>query len=247
MNKAKFIRRSICYLDVDIISYEQIIKKIEYYIEMNYKRRVIIAINPEKIINSTKDDQLKKFINGSDILIPDGIGIVIALYLLYGIRTKRITGVDLFHRIIRISKDKKYRIFIYGSKEYINKIAVRRIEERVPGIQIVGKSHGYVADYEMPKLIDKINQSKANILFIGLGSPRQEKWIARYIDCLDVNVCMGIGGTLDTIAYNKLRSPVMIRRLGFEWLWRLIMEPSRIRRQIKLLYFLVLLAKCNLK
>ena len=106
------------------------------------------------------------------------------------------------------------------------------LAERFPGLKIAGRANGYVKDEEMPGLIEKINESGAAVLFVALGSPKQEKWFAKYKDKLPhVRVVQGIGGTLDTIGGTVKRAPEFWCRHNLEWLYRLLSEPKRIARQ----------------
>ena len=102
----------------------------------------------------------------------------------------------------------------------------------------MGRSNGYVRDDEIDELINSINQSNADILFVALGSPKQEMWIQKYMPMLNVKVCQGIGGTLDAITGRTRRAPALFQRLQLEWLYRLIIDPKRVRRQAVIPYFL---------
>jgi N-acetylglucosaminyldiphosphoundecaprenol N-acetyl-beta-D-mannosaminyltransferase len=134
--------------------------------------------------------------------------------------------------ICNLSAKNGYKIFIYGSKEDVNKASVQKLLKIYPKLNIVGRSNGYVKNEEMERLINKINESKAEILFLALGSPKQEKWYMRFKNQLNtVRVVQGIGGALDVIAGNVKRAPEAWQKLGLEWLYRLISEPKRIRRQ----------------
>jgi N-acetylglucosaminyldiphosphoundecaprenol N-acetyl-beta-D-mannosaminyltransferase len=138
------------------------------------------------------------------------------------------------------AQNQGYKIFIYGATEEVNKGAVKKLQDRFPSIDIVGHCHGYWPENKMDQLLQQINDSGAQILFLALGSPRQEQWIAHYRDQLNtVRVCQGIGGTLDVINGNVKRAPDLYCRLGLEWLYRLIAEPKRIIRQRVLPLFIV--------
>jgi N-acetylglucosaminyldiphosphoundecaprenol N-acetyl-beta-D-mannosaminyltransferase len=111
------------------------------------------------------------------------------------------------------------------------------LRQRHPGIEIVGREHGYVSDADMPSLIDRINASRAHVLFVGLGSPRQERWLEEWLPSLDVRVCQGVGGSLDAISGAVPRAPLLFRRMGLEWLYRLTTQPHRAGRQVRLARF----------
>lgn len=198
----------------------------------------IVAVNPEKVMAAREDKDLLAFLEASDLLIPDGIGVVKAARLLGLAHMTRVAGSDLMPAICGLIAEKRFKIFIYGSKPEVNEKSRIILKERYPGLKIAGWSHGYVPDDEMDRLVEKINDSGADILFVALGSPKQENWLAQYGPELNVKVSQGIGGTLDTITGNVKRAPATLRRLNLEWFYRLLDDPQRARRQAVLPHFL---------
>jgi N-acetylglucosaminyldiphosphoundecaprenol N-acetyl-beta-D-mannosaminyltransferase len=234
-------RISILNIWVDPLTREEALNRVEKYLIQGHRPHLVFAVNPEKNFSIIKDHLLYNTFKSADLLIPDGVGIVIAARILYGIRISRVPGVEFMESLCELAAGKGYRIFIYGAKEDVSRKAVENIRMRYPSVQIVGRSHGYVEQKEMPSLIQRINESKAEILFLALGSPKQEKWLANYAEDLRyVRVCQGIGGTLDTIAGNVKRAPDIWCRLYLEWLYRLISGPERIKRQWVLPLFAVM-------
>jgi N-acetylglucosaminyldiphosphoundecaprenol N-acetyl-beta-D-mannosaminyltransferase len=155
-----------------------------------------------------------------------------AAKFLYGVALKRIPGVEFMHDICNLAAKKKKSIFLYGSREVVNRAAAAALRLKYPQLRIAGRSHGYVTESEMPNLVQRINHSGAEVLFLALGSPRQEKWFASHaLELSNVKVCQGIGGTLDTIAGNVRRAPALWQKWSIEWLYRLLCEPKRLRRQ----------------
>lgn len=197
----------------------------------------IVAVNPEKTFAIQRNRQLEEFVEDASLLIPDGIGVVLAARFLHGARIGRVPGADLMQEICRHSAEKGQRLFIYGASEEVSRDASNVLRRRFPGIMIVGRSNGYVPPEEMEDLIDRINDSAADILFVALGSPKQEEWMKRHGPMLKVSLCLGIGGTLDTIVGKVKRAPKPFQRLGLEWLYRLLRQPSRARRQATLPLF----------
>lgn len=229
MNKIKRVR--ILDVPVDNIDMTFCLKYISALIKKNTTGNYILAINPEKIIVLQKEYHLKQVFENAALLIPDGIGVVLAMRWLFSFPVKRIPGADLMQNICKIAAKKGHKIFIYGSKEQVNKKAVEKLNTLHPKINIVGRCNGYIREEKMDKLINKINSSEADILFVGLGSPKQEKWIQEYLPRLNVKVCQGIGGTLDTITGDTKRAPWYFQKAGVEWFYRLIKDPKRFRRQ----------------
>jgi len=197
----------------------------------------IVCANPEKVYQIRGVVWLRQFFEAADMVIPDGIGIVVAARLLYGRKLKRVAGADLMQAICVIAPARNYRIFIYGSSEITNRQAVEVLRLRHPGIDIVGVQHGYFPPEKMDDLILRINEAAPDILFVGLGSPRQEMWIQQYLPKLRVKVIQGIGGTLDVVAGKVRRAPAWMQAAGMEWFYRLLCQPSRIWRQLQLARF----------
>jgi len=217
---------------VDPLTMDQALERVVTFVQRGNRAHAIFASNPEKNYSVPKDAALYEIFRDADMLIPDGIGVVLAARLLYGAQIGRVPGVELMERICRLSAERGFRIFLFGAREEVNREAEQVLVERYPGLVVAGRSSGYVTDEQMPELIDRINTSRADILFIGLGSPRQEQWYARYRDILTtVKVCQGIGGTLDAVTGKVKRAPEMWCRLNLEWLYRLLKEPSRLHRQ----------------
>lgn len=200
----------------------------------------ILAVNPEKVFVLREDAFLRDFFQHACLLIPDGIGMVKALGILHGVKISRVPGADLMQNICAEAPTRGYRIFIYGAGEEVNARACAILEQRHPGIRIVGRANGFVKPDEMPELIARINASQADILFIAMGSPRQEKWMSEHAgELTTVRICQGIGGTLDTIVGTVKRAPLAWQKLGLEWFYRLLCQPSRFKRQLRCLKFAV--------
>ena len=141
---------------------------------------------------------------------------------LLGLPARRVAGAELMPGICRLARDRGWRVFVYGSREAVNREAVRRLKERFPRLAVAGRCNGYIAEAEMPRLVQEINDSAADILFVALGSPKQEQWMAQWLPHVRVKICQGIGGTLDTIVGNVRRAPWLFRVAGLEWFYRLL-------------------------
>lgn len=232
-------RLKILNVWIDPVDMEQAIAKVKYYLNGGGNGpRIIYAVNPEKNYSVPKTPELHRAFEEADLLIPDGIGVVLAARILYGAKLSRVPGADLNAAIWSLAVQKGYRIFVYGAKEEVNRKAVETIRLRHPGIKIVGRANGYLEKEKMSELIADINRSRAEILFVALGSPKQEIWISTYKDTLrHVRVCQGIGGTLDTIAGTVKRAPKIWQRFSAEWLYRLLSDPRRFKRQKMLFIF----------
>lgn len=230
-------RLRILNLPVAAISMNEALRLIDDRVRDGHRAACIVCANPEKVYAVRSNVGLGRFFEEAELVIPDGIGVVLAARVLYGAKLMRIPGADLMQQICAASAEKGYRLFIYGSSERVNRAAVETLQSRYPGINIAGRSPGYVKQGEMGDLVRRINESGADILFVGLGSPRQELWMQQYVPKLNVKVCQTIGGTLDTIAGAVKRAPRWMRGAGLEWLYRLLRQPWRVSRQINLVRF----------
>jgi N-acetylglucosaminyldiphosphoundecaprenol N-acetyl-beta-D-mannosaminyltransferase len=182
----------------------------------------------------------------ADFLIPDGIGVIIGLKLFYGRttgRAVRVTGISLMRSLLDSADRSRRRIYVFGGSPQVNSGAAAWICARYPGLVLAGREHGYIVEDRYQALIQEINSLDIDILFIGLGSPRQEKWIHRHKNELKTRICMGVGGSLDVIAGKASWAPRWIQRAGLEWLYRLFREPGRLRRQMALPRFALELLK----
>lgn len=197
----------------------------------------ILAVNPEKVIRAQGDNKLLEQLRGANLLIPDGIGVVLAARLLGLGYAERVPGSELMPKICERAASKGYTVFLFGANQEVNARVVTTLQDRYPGIRITGSHHGYVTEEEMPSVIAYINKCEADILFVALGSPNQEIWMSRYLHGLNVKVCQGVGGTFDVIAGRVKRAPVAFRSLHLEWFYRLLSQPSRIFRQTALPMF----------
>ena len=242
-------RLKILDIWVDPVDRKQAIKRVRGFLA-GQKPCCIFAVNPEKNFSVPKDPALYDVFKHADLLIPDGIGIVLAARLLYGVTLSRVPGVEFMKEICRLAQQESKSVFLYGAREEVSQQAAERLQLEFPGLRIAGRSDGYIPESKMAELVQSINDSGASILFLALGSPRQEKWFASHAaELKNIRVCQGIGGTLDTIAGRVNRAPAFWRHFSLEWFYRLLSEPKRIGRQKVLPIFafrvLLTMAKSN--
>lgn len=240
-------RLNILDTQVDVVDMAGALDFVDHYVATAHKPGCILAVNPEKVYALRENPFLKGFFQNATLLLPDGIGMVYAMKFLAGKKVTRVPGADLMQNICARSAKNGHRIFIYGSAEEVNRGATEELLRRYPGINIAGRANGYVKPEEMNNLVEIINKSKADILFVALGSPRQEKWINDYLPKLQIKLAQGIGGTLDTIGGNVKRAPAIFQTLNLEWFYRLVSQPSRAGRQRVLPLFVWEVVKTKLK
>ncbi len=208
--------------------------------------QAVIAVNPEKVMSARKDSILLDQMMRAGLLIPDGIGVVWLARWKSGREVGRVTGSDLMPRICALARDRGYRIFLYGGQEEVVERVATRLCERFPGLQIAGIQDGYLPETRMETLVERINESRADIVFLALGSPKQERWMSRYLPRLRVKLCQGVGGTFDVIAGTVNRSPEFFQQVHLEWFYRLMTNPARVIRQQALVHYVLLVMKHHL-
>lgn len=235
MKKERILGFDVCTEDV-----EQLIKNIfEDY--KNQEQTFIVNINPEIIVSNYKNQELKEILNKQKYQIPDGAGIVWASKKKNGKIKERIAGIDLMVKLCQKAQEHNSKIYFYGSKDGIAEKAAQNLKEKYPEINIAGVSNGYCNEEEV---IKEIKNSKTDILFVGLGSPKQEEFIIKYKEELpNVKIIMPVGGSFDVISETKKRAPKWMIKMNIEWLYRLIKEPKRIFRQVKLFKYIKLVRK----
>ena len=235
-------RVDVLGVPVDCVDMESALSRVEKIIAGN-KPQTVLAVNPEKVMFARENDMIMRSLKNAGLLIPDGIGVVLAVSLLKREYISGVPGADLMPAICSLSAKKGYRIFLYGASPKVNEKTVKFIREKYAGIQISGFQHGYIDDANMDHLIHKINASKTDVLFVALGSPRQELWMAQYLGQLNIKVCQGVGGTFDVISGEVKRAPLIFRKAHLEWFYRLMAQPKRLFRQTALPRFAWLVFK----
>lgn len=188
-----------------------------------------VVINPEKVCFAKADTEFNAIVRKGHIHICDGMGTAVAIRLINGWRIPRITGVGLFFKLVETAQKESLSVFLLGAKPEVNQKASKVLRERYPKLRIAGRHDGFFKDAD--EVVWQINASGAHMLFAALGSPRQERWLAEHLDAINVTFCMGVGGSFDVLTSNVKRAPAFFQRTGTEFLYRLICEPSRWRRQ----------------
>lgn len=218
---------------IDNMDMSSAVSRIDGFIKSG-SPHLVLTPNPEIIMAAQKDKELMEIINSADLGIPDGIGIVAASKILRTPLPERVTGIDLMLNILELAKQKNYSVFLLGSAPGVAEQAAKNLQ----GVKIAGTHDGYFKDADDSRIVELVKNSKADILFVGMGAPRQEKWLAKHYKEMGAKVNMVVGGSMDVISGKVSRAPEITQKLGIEWLWRLAKEPKRIKRQLNLVRFL---------
>jgi N-acetylglucosaminyldiphosphoundecaprenol N-acetyl-beta-D-mannosaminyltransferase len=198
----------------------------------------ICTVNPEFIMMAQQDDDFKRILMHTALNIPDGIGVLWAARRVGHPLRERVAGSDLVAQIADRSQQTGWRIFLLGAAEGVADRAANILRGRYPQANIVGAYAGSPRAEAEAEIAARIRSSKADVLLVAYGAPKQDKWIARNIAATGAAVAMGIGGSLDFIVGTQKRAPRAVQRVGLEWLYRLVREPWRWRRQLALPKFI---------
>lgn len=201
----------------------------------------VVTPNSEMIENARKDGKLKAALNGADLAIPDGVGILYASKLLNTPLPEKVPGCELCEHVIGELDKIKGSLFLFGGAPSIAEKAAQNIKKAYPNLIIAGTHDGYYED-DRP-IVEQIIKAAPDVIFVCLGSPKQEKWMAQHKNVLSDIVMIGAGGTMDILAGSATRAPEFYIKHGLEWLYRFTQEPQRIGRLMKLPLFGFLVIK----
>lgn len=211
----------------------------------NPGRHYIVTPNPEMLIAAQKDLEFKKVLNQADLAIPDGAGLKLASDI-----ESIIPGIDFMEALCKLAAEKGFTTGFLGGKEEVAKETAKCLQKKYPGLKVafaqsgggIDRNGNMLSDYRLPTTVAEDERLKpVDILFVAFGHIKQEKWIANNLDKIPVHVAMGVGGAFDYLSGKVLRAPKLVRNLGFEWLFRLVVQPWRIKRQLVLFKYLWLL------
>lgn len=200
--------------------------------------KTVVTPNPEILTEAGKNEDLHLALNNADLVLADGIGVIYAAKILGEPLKERVTGVDLMGEILNLLAKTGRSYYLFGAKEGHAEKAAENIAKKYKGARCAGYQHGYFSEKEESRIIDQINDARPDVIFVGLGSPRQEIWAEKNRRFLNTKLIMCIGGAIDVFSGKVQRAPKWVSKIGFEWLYRAIKQPSRFKRIAKLPPFL---------
>jgi N-acetylglucosaminyldiphosphoundecaprenol N-acetyl-beta-D-mannosaminyltransferase len=223
---------------VDPLTLEEAVEQLRRHLQADSPTPVYTcAINPEKIMRARREPALRQVLERAALRIPDGIGVVLASRLRGGKVRQRVTGIDLAVAMCQEAARHGWPVYLLGAAPGVAERAAQELKARYPGLVVAGTHHGYLGGKD-EEVCQEIARTQSRILLVALGSPAQEYWLARYLERTGCVLGMGVGGTLDVLAGNVRRAPPGWQRLGLEWLYRLLHQPSRLGRMRVLPVFL---------
>ena len=191
-------------------------------------RLQIGVVNAAKIVSMQRNDELRADVLSSDVVFADGMAVVWAARLLGHPLPERVAGIDLMIGMLERGNAAGYRVYCLGAAPDVLQRVVSRIGRDYPGVKVVGSHHGYFNNHEEATVARDIADSRPDVLFIAMTSPKKERFLSKWGRELDVPVCHGVGGSFDVVAGHVRRAPKMWQRLGLEWLYRVKQEPGRL-------------------
>jgi N-acetylglucosaminyldiphosphoundecaprenol N-acetyl-beta-D-mannosaminyltransferase len=189
-------------------------------------RRTIMYVNAHCLNLAWDDLQYRQILNQADLVYADGISVELANRVLGGCKLRKATASDWFDDFCRMAADNRLRLYIFAGRPGVAKRARDNLISRWPGLEVVGAADGYFHEMDEAEVLEDIERKAPQVLFVGRGSPLQEKWIARHREAIDVQVCWGIGSMFDLIAGVEAWPPDWLNALGMQWFWRLLMNPA---------------------
>jgi N-acetylglucosaminyldiphosphoundecaprenol N-acetyl-beta-D-mannosaminyltransferase len=202
----------------------------------------VVTLGTEMVVHAQRDARFRAIVNESALSLCDTIGLLAVARRRGAPLRERVAGVELIERLCAGAAALGLPVYFLGGAEGVAAGAAASLQSRFSGLQIAGTRNGYLREDETTAVVRAIAASGAKLLFAGLGSPRQEYWLAEHLGETGCGVGIGVGGSFDVIAGRIERAPRLVRRLGLEWLYRLIKEPRRWRRQLALPRFVWLVA-----
>jgi N-acetylglucosaminyldiphosphoundecaprenol N-acetyl-beta-D-mannosaminyltransferase len=189
------------------------------------------VLNAAKVVNLHRDRVLRDSLLACDLLLADGQSVVWASRLLRHPLPERVAGIDIFEQLLVLAHREGRSVYLLGAKPSVLEVLLWRIEQRWPGLRIAGSHDGYFSDAEATGIAAEIRASGADMLFLGMGSPKKEIFLASYGATLGVPVLHGVGGSFDVLSGLMRRAPLRWQRMGMEWGYRLLQEPRRMWRR----------------
>lgn len=233
-------------VDIDNVTMDEAVKKAKTSIEEN-KKLFIVTANPELLLTCEKNNVICRTIANADLIVADGVGVLIGSKLRGKNFKQRVAGIDLMENLLKYANEEGKSVYLLGSKDGIAKKAAENILKKYHNLKIAGTHHGYYkgihtgskGNEEEMQVIKEINEVRPDMLFVAFGGPKQEIFIDTYMKDIDAKIFVGVGGSFDVYSGLLKRAPIVYQKAGLEWLYRLIQEPKRIGRMSKLPKFII--------
>lgn len=233
MNKEEFILD----VPVDILTMEEIVSDMGTYFETGQKM-TLTSVNPQILLIAQKNDDVKNYLVKSSHRFADGIGLIKLSKWTKGQLTQRIAGIDVMEEALAFADAHQKRIFLYGAKPEVVTLAAENIQKKYPNLHLAGYVDGYT-QRTGEEIVRQVNDTQADMVFVALGSPKQENWLSAHIEEMNATVYQTIGGSLDVMSGTVKRAPDLFIKTNLEWLYRSFSNPKRMNRIFQVPEFIV--------
>jgi N-acetylglucosaminyldiphosphoundecaprenol N-acetyl-beta-D-mannosaminyltransferase len=211
---------------VEAATMQQVLDRCEKAVESR-ERLILGVVNAAKLVKMDQDEALRDAVLGADMVLADGMAVVWASRILGKPLPERVSGIDLFEKLLEVADRRGFSAYFLGASEEVLASVLEIVRRRHPGARIAGSRNGYFSDEETESVAAEINAARPDLLFVGISTPKKERFIADWGPKLDVAVCHGVGGAFDVLGGKVPRAPAWMQALGLEWLYRVIQEPRR--------------------
>ena len=216
---------------IDNLSMEETLRKIEGFIQSGQPHQHVV-VNVDKLVKASRDSALRAIINDCALVNVDGMPVVWASRLLGKPLKERVAGVDLFEALMRRAGEKGWRVFLLGAREEVVSAVAQQYQRTYPRLVLAGYRNGYwKGEAEEARVVEQIRDSRADLLFVAISSPKKEQFLGRYQAEMKIPFAMGVGGTFDVAIGRVKRAPVWMQKSGLEWFYRFLQEPRRMFRR----------------
>lgn len=238
------MRQQVLSVVVDNLSMDETVERVAAFVRDGRPHQHVV-VNADKIVKAAKDPALAQIIADCDLVNADGMPVLWAARALGQPLKERVTGIDLFFRLLAEAERRRWRVYFLGAKEDIVREVERRAKDQHPSLQIAGVRNGYWSPEDEAGVVQAIADSRCDLLFVAISSPKKEQFLAQHQRAMKVPFAMGVGGSFDVMAGLTQRAPVWMQKSGLEWFYRFLQEPRRMFRRyfIDDMEFFWLLAK----
>jgi len=213
-------------LPVNSLTMEDVLRRADQSVASR-KQLLLGVINAAKVVNARKNACLKQSLQQANLILADGVPIVWLSRLMGFGLPERIAGIDIMYKLLELSSEKNYAVYFLGAKPDVLRKVIEFVQNNYPGLRIAGFRDGYFKQSEEKEVAEEIRESKADILFVAMSSPKKENFLEKWHRFTLVPICHGVGGSFDIIAGITKRAPAWMQKCGLEWLYRVIQEPAR--------------------
>ncbi len=226
-------------IQVSKLNMEETIRLLTGIIEQRARPTQVITANPIMVMTALEDAAYMNVMRNAELVVPDGAGLVWAARYVGQPVQERVAGFDLVQELLRVGNDRGWKVYLIGSTAEVIGAVRDKLTRMYPGIRIVGARDGFFGGAEDESVVEAVREAQPELLLVGRSVSTQEPWIGTYKEKLNVPVMIGVGGSFDILAGKLQRAPVLFQRLGLEWFYRLLQQPSRYRRMLALPKFVV--------